>query len=286
MKWTKMLIAKVIITIAAAYGVVVALIAIMQTSIIFPTGMAGAQAPVLPADAIRLKLKTTGGERLVGTHLRPQAHLRPQEGGQGRGQADRLLVLGFGGNAANADGLALYLRTLFPEAHVVTFSYRGYSPSTGAPSAAALLVDSLKVHDFAVRSIKPRRVVAVGMSIGSGVAAYLAKHRDLAGLILVTPFDSLTAVARGHYPWAPVGLLLRHKVPTIEFVRGRPTPTAVIASERDNIIPARHAEALKPAIPNLVFDRTIAGVGHNDLYNDPDFLAAMTEALARFKGDK
>jgi pimeloyl-ACP methyl ester carboxylesterase len=268
-----MLLAKIVITIAAGYVMVVALIAIAQTSVIFPVSMADAQAPVLPPDANRLTVTTSGGERLVGTHFKPK----------GGGQADRLMVLGFGGNGTNADGLALYLRGLFPDAHVVTFNYRGYAPSTGQPSAAALLEDSIVIHDFARQSIKPRRIVVIGMSIGSGFAAYLAKHRTLSGLILITPFDSLAAVARERYFWAPVSLLLRHRVPTIDFVRGRPTPTVVIASARDGIIPARRTEALKPAIKNLILDRIIAGVGHNGFYNHPDFVAAMAEALARFK---
>ncbi len=34
-------------------------------------------------------------------------------------------------------------------------------------------------------------IIAIGFSIGSAVAAYLARHRPVAGLILVTPFDSL-----------------------------------------------------------------------------------------------
>ena len=30
------------------------------------------------------------------------------------------------------------------------------------------------------------------------------------GVVLVTPFDSLTAVAQHHYPWLPVRWLLSH----------------------------------------------------------------------------
>ena len=271
-----MLIAKVILTIAAAYVLVVAIIAMTQTSVIFPVGMADAQTPVLPPDAIRLEVKTPGGERLVGTHFPPQA---------GTG-GESVMVLGFGGNASNADGLAVYLRDLFPHAYVVTFHYRGYGPSTGEPSAAALLADALKVHDHVLRTVKPQRIVAVGMSIGAGVAAYVAKHRSLSGLILITPFDSLAALAREHYPWGPVGMLLRHRVPTIVFLRGRPTPTAVISEERDRIVPVRRAEALKPAIQNLILSRPIPGVGHNDVYDHPEFQAAMRQALARIKTGK
>jgi fermentation-respiration switch protein FrsA (DUF1100 family) len=104
------------------------------------------------------------------------------------------------------------------------------------------------------------------------------------GLILVTPFDSLEAVASDRYPWAPVGLLLRHRMPTVDFVRGLMTPTAVIAAERDTIVPPVRTNALRREIPNLVFDRTIAGTGHNDIYHHPEFRQAMGDALARIAG--
>ncbi len=266
-----MLIAKIVLTVAAAYVIVVAIIAVTQTSAIFPAGIADAQAPVLPGDALRLEVVTADGERLVGTHFRPRA---------GAGDADAL-VLGFGGNAANADSTAMMLRDLYPGAHVVTFHYRGYRPSSGDASAAALLEDSLAVHDAALSAVKPKRVIALGISIGAGLAAYLAKHRALSGLILVTPFDSLAALARTHYPWAPVGLLLRHRMPTVRYLEEQSTPTALIAAARDRIVPAARTAALRPVIRNLVFDRTIPDVGHNGIYGHPEFSAAMAQAWSR-----
>jgi len=62
-------------------------------------------------------------------------------------------------------------------------------------------------------------------------------HRPLAGLILVSPFDSLEALAREHFPWAPVGWLLRHHMSTIKYVGDMTTPTALIAAGRDTIVP-------------------------------------------------
>ena len=101
-------------------------------------------------------------------------------------------------------------------------------------------------------------------------------------MILVTPFDSLEAVARDLYWWAPVGLLLRNRMPTIEFVRGCLAPTALIIAERDAIVPAQRSAPLRSAIKNLVFERTI-DAGHNDLYDHPEFAAAAREALARIE---
>ncbi|HZH11816.1 MAG TPA: hypothetical protein VEZ24_15755 [Microvirga sp.] len=258
-----------ILGIALLYAGLVFVAALSQTKLLFPAHMAAANRPLLPRSAERLEVTTPDGETLIGVRL-------------GNPSDEKPVLLGFGGNAWNADAMALYLHGLFPEHEVVAFHYRGYPPSTGEPSAQALLGDSLLIFDHRQQA-RMRKVVAVGFSIGSGVAAYLAHHRTLAGLILVTPFDSLKALAREHFAWAPTGLLLRHHMPTIDLVRDRPTPVALIAAGQDTIVPARRSEPLRGAIPNLVLDRTIAEAGHNDLYGHPAFAAAMREAMARLE---
>lgn len=262
---------KLVLVLAVAYIAVVAMMYVMQTQMLFPTWLAMASGPLLPASATRLEVETPDGERLRGVHI-PAARER---GGE------RLAVLGFGGNAWNADSLAAYLHGLFPDIDVVAFHYRGYRPSTGTPSAAALLADAPLVYDHVLKTVGAGRVVAVGLSIGAGVAAHLAARRALAGLILVSPFDSLEALAREHFPWAPVRWLLRHHMSIAEAVRGLDTPTALIAAGRDTIVPPRRTEAVRRAIPVLVLDRTIGHADHNDLYHYPNFRAAMVEALAR-----
>ncbi len=178
--------------------------------------------------------------------------------------------------------MALTLHALLPDRDVVAFHYRGYAPSSGKPSAQALLSDSLAIFDHLRQMLAGEPIIAVGFSIGSGVAAYLARHRPVAGLILVTPFDSLEALARDLYWWVPVGRLLRHHMPTIEFVRGSPTPTALILAERDAVAPVRRSTPLRSAIRNLVFERTV-DAGHNDIYDHPAFAVAMRDALARIE---
>ena len=255
--------------IVLLYAGLVFVTALFQTKLLFPVQMATANRPALPRSAERLELTTPDGDRLIGVRLGTSSEAKP-------------LLLGFGGNAWNAEAMALYLHGLFPEHEVIAFHYRGYPPSTGGPSAKALLRDSLTIFDHLQKN-RSHKVVAVGFSIGSGVAAHLAHHRALAGLILVTPFDSLRALAREHFSWAPTGLLLRHHMPTIDLVRERPTPTALIAAGRDTIVPARRSEPLRGAISNLVLDRTIAEAGHNDLYNHLAFASAMREAVTRLE---
>ena len=84
---------------------------------------------------------------------------------------------GFGGNAWNAEVMALALHALFPHRDVVVFHYRGYAPSSGRPSARALFSDSLMIFDHLERTQGGERIIPVGFSIGAAVAAYLARHR-------------------------------------------------------------------------------------------------------------
>ena len=55
-----------------------------------------------------------------------------------REQAGKVELNGFGGNAQDAELLGQDLAADFPKLNVVVFHYRGYGPSTGRPSEAAV----------------------------------------------------------------------------------------------------------------------------------------------------
>jgi hypothetical protein len=244
-----------------------------QAQAIFPTHAVSPPGP-LPRGAERVTIAAPKGNTLHGVHIPPA----------GAPSKDRTLVLGFAGNAWNSEDAASYLHELYPSADVGAFHYRGYRPSTGSPSAAALLEDAPRVHDFAVSMVRPKRTIAVGFSIGTGVAAHLAGERPLDGLILVTPFDSLKAVASGHYPFLPVGALFRHEMDAAGALKNSKVPTAIVAAERDTIIPPPRTEGLRRSVGKLVFDRTIRGASHNDIYQRQEFRDAMDEALEAVGG--
>jgi pimeloyl-ACP methyl ester carboxylesterase len=242
-----------------------------QDEMLFPTGAVAPAGP-LPPSAETFSVRLADGNSLQGVHIPPD-----------RPDPSRTLILGFGGNAWNGQHVAEYLHELYPDHDVVAFHYRGYKPSTGSPSADALIADAPLIYDASVERVTPHRVVAVGFSIGSGVAARLAISRKLSGVILVTPFDSLKAVAQSMFPWLPIGPFFRHEIDAAGALRTSETPVAIVAAGEDEIILAARTEALRKAASHLVYDRTIAGAGHNDIYQRSEFQHAMDEALDRLK---
>ena len=243
-----------------------------QSHLIFPVHAVPSAGP-LPPGAELMSVPTTDGKLLKGIYIPADG---PNKG--------RTLILGFGGNGWNGQDVAEYLHELYPEHDVVVFHYRGYAPSTGDPSGEALIADAPLIYDAAVERLRPAQVIGVGFSIGTGVAAQLSAKRKLAGLILVTPFDSLKAVAESMYPWLPIGPFFSHEIDAASPLKGSKVRVAIIAASRDEIVPTERTNALRRVVPNLAYDRTIPNAGHNDIYSRSDFHEAMHAALEAVSG--
>jgi pimeloyl-ACP methyl ester carboxylesterase len=106
----------------------------------------------------------------------------------------------------------------------------------------------------------------IGESLGCGVAAAAAKETPvkIEGIILITPWDTLLSVAKAKFPWFPLGLLMKDKYNTIENLKGYHGRIAVIAAERDNVIPMTHAASLYQSLTGCKAMWVIDGAGHND----------------------
>ena len=261
---------KILLLLALAYGALVLIMYSVQSFLVFP----GARLPSRPLDhpvmPERMVLEPETGVALHGMIYAPK---------DGRDGDAKELLIGFGGNAQDADELGQDLTWRFPAMHVAVFHYRGFGPSSGRPSEQALFADALSIYDRLQARLMPERVFAYGVSLGSGVAAYLASERNLDGAFLITPYDSIVAVAKDSYPWLPVDLLMKHRFPSIDLLRGQATPIAIIAAEQDQVVKPARTEVLRTAIGNLVFDQTIRGAGHADIYGMPGFDKAVGAAL-------
>ena len=92
------------------------------------------------------------------------------------------------------------------------------------------------------------------------------------------------AVAQAMYPWLPIGPFFGPDIDAAAPLAAGEVPVGIIAAERDEIVAPERTEALRKQVPNLVFDKTIARAGHNDIYARSDFQEAMRAAMERVVG--
>lgn len=254
----------------ALYGVYIGALYFLQDSLVFRRDIAAKGSYPLPEGNERLKLRTADGETIVGNLVRARSRSRG-------------LVIGFSGNAWNADDCTTFIAHRMADVDIAVFHYRGYTPSTGKPSEAALFADAALIYDTLVKGMEPERVYAFGFSLGSGVAAWLAANRPLDGQLLVTPFDSIEAIARSRYKGVPVRRLVKHPFRSIEHLNGKTVPTAVILASDDRIVPAERSRQLIEALADPVMVETIPDSTHGGIYDMGEIDVLLRQALDRLE---
>jgi uncharacterized protein len=174
-------------------------------------------------------------------------------------------VLVLPGNAGNR-GLRLPLaRGLADRGHdVLLVEHRGYGGNPGRPDEDGLVRDAVAARDHLVDElgVAADRVVHLGESLGSSVAARLSAEAPPAALVLRSPFPSLVDVGRRHYPFLPVGTLLWDRFETARHLERVTAPALVVAGDADRIIPVELSrEVAEGADAEVV---VLEGVDHND----------------------
>ncbi len=190
-------------------------------------------------------------------------------------------IVYFGGNGERIEGNRADFQRWFPEHTVYLVAYRGYGASGGEPSEAALLGEALAVFDKAQSQHPSSQVAAIGRSLGSGVASYVASKRPVAKLALITPFDSLAEVGQYHYRWLPVRWLSTDRYESSRYLRDYASPLLVIRADEDEVIPAASTDRLIASLRSAPQVVAIRGAGHNDLGSDPAYGKALSEFIAR-----
>ncbi len=204
-------------------------------------------------------------------------------------------VLLFNGNAATiADGESLYRTIAAQGPRVVAFDYRGYGFSGGTADVAAFQRDALAVYDLVAKDAG-RGIVVYGFSMGAPIAAYVAAHRPVAGLILAAAMANarealpIFAMRQG----APESIA-RALVPApdaeaafddLGFVAHSTAPLLVLHGASDGAVPiAQGREVFGASASGSKTFIEILNANHNDTVSAPASLEAVRRFLKSLRG--
>jgi len=190
----------------------------------------------------------------------------------------------FHGNGGTAFDRGFYLEPLMELGfRVILAEYPKYGGRPGNVGEKPFVADGLETVRLAHQQFG-EPLYLLGESLGCGVAAAVANKTSvpIAGIILITPWDTLAAVAKSLFPFLPVTMLLTDKYDSIENLKSFKKKISVIGAERDEILPISHAINLYKFLPE---DKKrmwiIKGAGHNDwpFHADSSFWKEITDFI-------
>jgi uncharacterized protein len=169
------------------------------------------------------------------------------------------------GNAGNLQGwfsdAHFYRRANFD---LFMIDYRGFGKSSGRiESQAQLQADVMAAWQQVAPTYAGRKRVVLGQSLGSGLAASLSSQVQPELTVLVSPYESMVALAREHYPWVP-SALLRYPLRTDQVLPQVRGPVLLLHGSQDTLIPADHSRALQRLAPHAQL-LIVPEAGHNDI---------------------
>lgn len=188
-------------------------------------------------------------------------------------------IVYFGGNGDSVAYSAEDFYENFPGYTVYLVNYRGYGGSSGRPTQAGLFSDAMAIYD----KIKNdhQQIIAIGRSLGSGIAVYLASQREVEKLVLITPFESLQSVAQEIYPIFPMSLILKDRYRSMEYAeKVSAKKILMLIAGEDRIIPPEHAYRLAKSFAHKELTiEVIEEKGHNTISSDQRYYTLLKDFI-------
>ena len=148
---------------------------------------------------------------------------------------------------------------------VLSVCYRGYCGSEGHPTEEGLYADADAALKFLEKDFAVHDIIAIGRSLGSGVATELATKNDLGGLVLVSPYTSIPDVASIIYWYMPIHALVRDRFESINKIAKVKAPILILHGDEDKLIPLSQGIALNNAATSPHTLKIYKGFGHPDM---------------------
>jgi len=194
--------------------------------------------------------------------------------------------LWFHGNGGNISHRVTELELLHHRLGVglFIFDYQGYGKSQGRPSERGTYGDARSALAYLQQNhrVNAGPIVYYGHSLGTAIAVELAVEHQPAGLVLVSPFTSVSDMTRLAFPWLPVSWLVKDKYNTLSRIARVHCPLLVLHGTQDELVPVSHGQQLYRAAAEPKGFQALPQAGHNDTFEagGEDYWAAIEDFLA------
>ena len=248
---------KFLFVVVAGYGLIIAVVYLMQGRMLYLPNVSGRELAMTPSDVGMdyedVSIGAADGVTLHGWFV---------------GGSSSQVLLFFHGNAGNISHRLESIRQ-FQNLGLSVFiiDYRGFGQSDGRTTEEGIYLDADAAWRYLSedRGIPDSNIVIFGRSLGASVAAHLATQHQPLALIVESSFTSVPDIAQELYPWLPARWLSRFSHSTRDYIEDVRCPVLVTHSRDDEIIPFHHGEAIFAAANEPRTFLPLRG-SHNDAF--------------------
>jgi len=265
-------LARLCLCFLACYVGVVALLMLLENWLLYHPADADDWSPAPPSlHAVDLELSTADGTPIHAWWCPPS--------GWNATQGAILYFHGNAGNLSHRGPIVLEWQKSLNQA-VLIVDYAGYGRSGGKPTEAGCYAAADAAYAWLVNDEKvpADRILLVGTSLGGGVAVDLAIRQPHRGLVLISTFTSIPAMAQRIYFFLPARLLVRNRFDNLAKIAQCSRPVFFAHGTADDLIPIEHSEELFAAAKEPKRFVAMPGQGHDEFIS-PELFSALKEFL-------
>jgi pimeloyl-ACP methyl ester carboxylesterase len=178
------------------------------------------------------------------------------------------------------------IRTLELGYNLFMYDYEGFGESGGVANYKKLGNDALSALTFVRDHLHQANIVLYGLSMGTGVSAYVAERAAVAGVILDSPYVTPEKTIKMWLPILniyPSNMFPEPRYDNAAFLKGKHAPTLIITKGRDYITFTEQGLNLAK-LATQPTDSLLLPVSTHfniDARDDSKYLAALKEFLQK-----
>ena len=162
---------------------------------------------------------------------------------------------------------------------VFILDYRGYGKSEGSISSQEQIFQDIQtVYDYLKSRYEESKIIVLGYSIGTGLAAKVASTNHPKMLILQAPYYSLTDMMRSQFPVVPT-FLLKYKFETNKYIIDCKMPVVIFHGYNDELINYESSLRLKKLMKRTDTLFILDKQEHNGMTDNPDYKYELRKLL-------
>jgi len=222
----KMSLINILILLLWAYFLIMFALYLFQRNLLYYPTVNNYSGEKLNVSVEKVKIKTEDNIELLSWYHK-------------KNSGDYKTILFLHGNAGTLENRIYKINHLKNmNVNFLIIAWRGFSGNKGKPTEKGLYEDAKSALRWLKnKGIKEESIIIYGESLGTGVATEISQNKNFAGVILETPFTSMTSVGKSKYPFFPVSLLLKDKYESDKKIKNIKSPILIMHGEVDKLVP-------------------------------------------------